>query len=119
MSQTKTQYASAVTDKEPGDQVGVRLNGEDEVTGTVKEVEATVPRPEFPKIGETVTFKAVSGEVEKTVARIEPDETMPIVFESGGRGERSSLVEYSQTETHKVIELPDGRELWASGEDDE
>jgi uncharacterized CHY-type Zn-finger protein len=108
-------YKSAVTDEPVGAEVTIEIAG-DKVTGEVKKVRATVPTGGLPEIGETVTFKTVGGETKKTVSSIVDGQSHPIRFREGGAAEPQHLVEYSKKELHKIIELPDGRELWEGSE---
>jgi len=107
-----SEYATEVTEKEVGETVQWTLAGE-EITGEVVEREATVPTGGMPAVGETVTFKAVGDKTEKRVSAIVDGESHPIRFEGVGAAEPQHLVEYSKTEVHKVVELEDGREIWA------
>jgi hypothetical protein len=111
-STSGSEYATEVTEKEVGEIVRVTLEDE-EVTGEVVEQKATVSTGGMPAVGETVTFKAVGGKTEKTVSTIVDGESHPIRFEGVGAAEPHHLVEYSKTEVHKVVELEDGREIWA------
>jgi len=112
-------YATEIVDKNVGDTVEVTLNDSGAPTeATVAEKTAYVSADDWPEVGESVTFKAVGGETEKTVAAIDEDRDRPIQVEHGGWYDRSCFVEYTRTETHKVLELPDGRELWASPGDE-
>jgi hypothetical protein len=107
-----TEYATEVTRKEVGETIRWTLAGE-EITGEVVEREATVSTGGMPAVGETVTFKAIGGKTEKRVSAIVGGESHPIRFEGVGAAEPHHLVEYSKTEVHKVVELEDGREIWA------
>lgn len=98
-------------DRPIGAEVEVTIDDED-LVGEIVEVESTVPKEDYPEIGERVTFKAVGGEVEKTVSAIVDGQSHPIRFKEGGAADRQHLVEYSKTETNRVIKLPNGTELW-------
>jgi len=106
-----TEYQTEVTEKEVGETVEWKMNGV-EVTGEVVERESVVSTGGLPEVGETVTFKAVGGEVEKTVAAINEGQSHPIRFKEMGAAEPQHLVEYSEKKLHKVVDLEDGRELW-------
>lgn len=98
-------------DRDPGEAVYFGLGGE-AVKGTVTIAEPVVPTDDWPDVGESVTFKAVGGEVERTVTAVEKERDHPIQLDEAGWHQRSTLVEYSRTEQKKVIELDDGREVW-------
>ena len=101
----------SVFEQPVGERVSLVLNGQS-VEGVVTEVETNTASDEWPEAGETVTFKAVGGEVEKTVREVEPDAEHPIIVDGGRRYERSDFVEYTEQQTRRVVELSDGRELW-------
>jgi hypothetical protein len=110
-------FATEITDEPVGATVSVGFDDQDEMNATVATRTAYVPSDEWPEPGETVTFKAVGGHTDNVVQAVEKDRDYPIQVEHGGWYDRSNFVEYSVEKEHKVLELPDGRELWASPED--
>lgn len=110
---------SGVFDNDPGTHVELML-GDENVKGTVEDVTRVVPSDDYPEPGETVRFKAVGGEVEKTVAAVDYDADHPITFEEhGGVFRRTDLVEYSEQERYRIIGLDDDKEVWPHVTSDE
>ncbi|QCW05290.1 hypothetical protein [Natrinema pallidum] len=119
MSATESDNESGgLFDHDVGETVSFTL-GETDVIGEITEVEYTTAIDEFPEEGETVTFKAVGGEVEKTVLKVNEGAERPITLDHGGSYNRTNLVEYSKKGTAKVVKLPDGREIWPAEDDND
>ena len=104
--------ATQDSDAEPSNETTeLFLADEGKVEGERKMKTAIVPVDDSPKVGETVTFRAVGGETEKTISEIDEGGPWTYRFEEGGCGEKTHLVEYSEEVEQEVIELEDGREV--------
>ena len=99
------------SDKEIGDRVSVTIEGE-KTKGTLKRVTRGSPVDDFPEVGETVTFKSVRGEVERTVDGVDPSDEYPISVEEAGRYRRTNFAEYTVEQDYRILKTDDGREIW-------
>ncbi len=80
--------------------------------GEEKVVTCSATREKWPFEGEEVTFKAVSGQLDQEVVEVDKSRDLPIKLDNGGWYERTSLVEYTKEVDWKVVEMPDGTEVY-------
>ncbi len=77
---------------------------------TVKTCHATVE--DCPEVGEEVTFKAVGGRLDKEVVEVDESRERGVKLDNGSWYERGSLVEYTRKVDWKIVEMPDGTEVY-------